>query len=199
MHSSLPLRLRFTYTGLLLLVWQGEAAFFAVAALWLLCFGAEQYFALQMRLAWAVRQVRPIVVSQEYPGDPRTRSTANEIRDLLIRAGNENLVQRDSKGKVLVVDGEGSLRCALLGDMLAEAAIKNEWEGIIVNGCVRDSVALNNMPIGVKALNTNPTRSVKKYPGLKQIEVGFANVFFEPDDYVYCDEDGILLSDYPLI
>ena len=111
----------------------------------------------------------------------------------------DTLRNMNGKGKVLVVGGEGSWRCALLGDMLAEAAIKNEWEGIIVNGCVRDSVALNNMPIGVKALNTNPTRSVKKYPGLKQIEVGFANVFFEPDDYVYCDEDGILLSDYPLI
>ena len=74
----------------------------------------------------------------------------------------------NGKGKVLVIDGEGSLRCALLGDMLAEAAIKNEWEGIIVNGCVRDSVALNSMPIGVKALNTNPTRSVKKCPGLNR-------------------------------
>lgn len=89
----------------------------------------------------------------------------------------DTLRNLNGKGKVLVVDGEGSLRCALLGDMLAEAAVKNEWEGIIINGCVRDSVAINSLPIGVKALNTNPTRSVKKYPGLKQIEVGFANVF----------------------
>ena len=110
----------------------------------------------------------------------------------------DTLRNMNGKGKVLVIDGEGSLRCALLGDMLAEAAIKNEWEGIIVNGCVRDSVALNSMPIGVKALNTNPTRSVKKYPGLKQIEVNFGNVFFNPDEYVYSDEDGILLSDNPL-
>jgi regulator of ribonuclease activity A len=110
----------------------------------------------------------------------------------------DTLRNMNGKGKVLVIDGEGSLRCALLGDMLAEAAIKNEWEGIIVNGCVRDSVALNSMPIGVKALNTNPTRSVKKYPGLKQIEVNLGNVFFNPDEYVYSDEDGILLSDNPL-
>lgn len=105
----------------------------------------------------------------------------------------------NGKGKVLVVDGEGSLRCALLGDLLAAAAIKNEWEGIVINGCIRDSAAINNMPIGVKALNANPTRSVKKYPGLKQVEVGFANVYFEPDDYIYCDEDGILLSNKPLL
>ncbi len=111
----------------------------------------------------------------------------------------ETLRKINGRGKVLVVDGEGSLRCALLGDMLAEAAIKNEWEGIIINGCVRDSAALNQMQIGVKALNTNPTRSVKKFPGLQQIEVNFANVFFEPGDFVYCDEDGILLSDIPLV
>jgi len=110
----------------------------------------------------------------------------------------EVLRKMNGKGKVLVVDGEGSLRCALLGDMLAEAAIKNEWEGVIINGCVRDSAVLNQMDIGVKALNTNPARSVKKYPGLHQIEIGFANIFFKPDDYVYCDEDGIISSDNPL-
>ena len=110
----------------------------------------------------------------------------------------DTLRNMNGKGKVLIIDGEGSLRCALLGDMLAEAAIKNEWEGIIVNGCVRDSVALNSMPIGVKALNTNPTRSVKKYPGLKQIEVNFGNVFFNPDEYVYSDEDGIIVSEETL-
>ncbi len=104
------------------------------------------------------------------------------------------LRNENGKGKVLVIDGGGSLRCALVGDQLAEAAIKNEWEGIIVFGCIRDSVAINNMPIGIRALNTNPTRSVKKYPGLKQLRVGFANVFFEPGEFVYCDEDGILIS-----
>ena len=111
----------------------------------------------------------------------------------------ETLRNVNGKGKVLVIDGGGSLRCALVGDLLAAAAIKNEWEGIIVHGCIRDSAAINEMAIGIKALNTNPTRSVKKYPGLKQIQVDFAHVFFTPDKYVYCDEDGILLSDTALL
>lgn len=111
----------------------------------------------------------------------------------------DTLRNMNGKGKVLVVDGEGSLRCALLGDMLAEAAIKNEWEGIIINGCVRDSAVMNQMEIGVKAIHTNPTRSVKRFPGVKQVEVNFANVFFVPNDYVYSDEDGIILSKTPLL
>ncbi len=111
----------------------------------------------------------------------------------------ETLRNENGKGKVLVIDGGGSLRCALVGDLLAAAAIKNEWEGIIVFGCIRDSVAVNEMQIGIKALHTNPVRSVKKYPGLKQIQVGFANIFFEPDHFVYSDEDGILVSETALI
>ncbi len=104
----------------------------------------------------------------------------------------------NGKGKVLVIDGGASLRVALVGDLLAAAAIKNEWEGIIVNGCIRDSAAINAMEIGIKALNTNPTRSVKKYPGLKNITVDFAHVFFYPEQYIYCDEDGVLISENPL-
>lgn len=110
----------------------------------------------------------------------------------------ETLRNENGKGKVLVIDGEGSLRCALLGDLLAAAAIKNEWEGIIIFGCLRDSAVVNTMSIGIKALNTNPTKSVKKFPGVKQETVNFANVFFVPDHYIYCDEDGILISEHKL-
>lgn len=111
----------------------------------------------------------------------------------------ETLRTVNGKGKVLVIDGEGSLRCALVGDLLAAAAIKNEWEGIIVFGCIRDSAAINQMQIGIKALNINPTKSVKKYPGQKNITVDFANVFFHPNQFIYCDEDGILVSESALI
>jgi regulator of ribonuclease activity A len=108
------------------------------------------------------------------------------------------LRNENGKGKVLVIDGGGSLRCALVGDLIATAAIKNEWEGIIVFGCIRDSVVINEMPIGIKALNTNPTRSVKKYPGLRNQVVNFANVFFHPEQFVYSDEDGLLVSEIAL-
>ena len=110
----------------------------------------------------------------------------------------EVLRNDNGKGKVLVIDGGGSLRCALVGDLIATAAIKNEWEGIIVFGCIRDSVAINEMEIGIKALNTNPTRSVKKYPGLRNEIVDFASVFFNPNEFVYSDEDGILISETAL-
>lgn len=111
----------------------------------------------------------------------------------------ETLRNENGKGKVLVIDGGGSLRCALVGDLLAAAAIKNEWNGIIVFGCIRDSAAINEMEIGVKALQTNPMKSVKKFPGRKNEILHFANTFFRPDEFVYCDEDGILVSDVSLL
>ncbi|MFO1435023.1 MAG: ribonuclease E activity regulator RraA [Gammaproteobacteria bacterium] len=101
--------------------------------------------------------------------------------------------------KVLVIDGGGSLRCALVGDQLAVLAIKNGWRGVIVNGCIRDSVEIGRMQIGIKALNTNPRKSVKKGAGDRDTAVTFAGVTFRPGEYVYSDEDGILISARPLV
>jgi regulator of ribonuclease activity A len=111
----------------------------------------------------------------------------------------EMLRNENGKGKVLVVDGGGSLRCALLGDLIASAAVKNGWEGVIINGCIRDSALVNGMEIGVKALNTNPTKSHKRYPGIVNEPVNFANVGFEPGQYVYSDEDGVIVSEENLL
>ncbi len=71
-------------------------------------------------------------------------------------------LEEPGEGRVLVVDGEGSLRCALVGDMLAILAKDNGWQGIVVFGCIRDSSVIADIDIGVKALNTNPRKSVKK-------------------------------------
>ncbi len=103
-------------------------------------------------------------------------------------------LEQPGEGRVLVVDGGGSLRCALLGDMLAELAIKNGWSGVIIYGCIRDSAAIGNMEIGVKALNTNPKKSVKKEIGECGITVTFAGVDFVPGYYLYADEDGVVVS-----
>lgn len=111
----------------------------------------------------------------------------------------DTLRNENGQGKVLVIDGGGSLRCALVGDLIAAAAVKNEWAGIIVFGCIRDSVEINNMDIGIKALNTNPTKTVKRKTGLLNEIINFANVTFYPNAYVYSDEDGILVSDIALI
>jgi regulator of ribonuclease activity A len=101
----------------------------------------------------------------------------------------------NGEGKVLVVDGGGSMRCALLGDMLGDLAIRNKWSGIIVYGCVRDSAALALLPLGIKALDTIPLKSNKRNEGQENIPVHFAGVDFVPGEYVYCDADGIIVSE----
>lgn len=106
----------------------------------------------------------------------------------------DTLRKENGKGKVLIIDGGGSLRFALVGDLIAAAAVKNEWEGIIIYGCIRDSAAINSMEIGIRALNTNPAKTVKRNTGIRDLEVNFANVDFIPGEFVYVDEDGILVS-----
>ncbi|MDF1689111.1 MAG: ribonuclease E activity regulator RraA [Cycloclasticus sp.] len=131
---------------------------------------------------------------QSFGGNSRFSGSIQTVKifedNVLVR----NMLSEKSNGDVLVVDGGGSLRCALLGDMLAEMGYKNGWSGVIVYGCIRDSIDINNMPIGVRALQTNPLKSIKKGWGDKNIPVTFAGVTFNPDDFLYADEDGIILS-----
>ncbi|MEQ6289434.1 ribonuclease E activity regulator RraA [Vogesella sp. GCM10023246] len=103
------------------------------------------------------------------------------------------------KGKVLVVDGGGSLRCALLGDQIAELAVKNQWEGVVIHGCIRDSVAINALPLGVRALATNPKKSVKRNEGSRDLSINFGGVDFVPGQWLYADEDGVLVAAKPLL
>ena len=103
-------------------------------------------------------------------------------------------LETNGEGKVLVVDGGGSMRCALLGDMLGDLGVKNKWNGIIVYGCIRDSVAIGKLSLGVKALNTIPLKSNKRNEGQENITVHFAGIDFIPGEFVYCDEDGIIVS-----
>ncbi len=105
----------------------------------------------------------------------------------------------DGIGKVLVVDGGGSLRCALVGDQLAQLAIDNNWEGIIVYGCIRDSRIINDMNVGIRAINTCPIKSQKRNIGELDIPVKLAEIEFTPGNYVYVDEDGILVSEKKLL
>ena len=97
------------------------------------------------------------------------------------------------EGKVLVVDGGASLRCAMLGDLLAQKGVDNDWAGVVINGCIRDSAAIKQMPIGVKALATNPRKTVKKGVGERDVPLTFAGVTIHPGDTLYADEDGICI------
>jgi regulator of ribonuclease activity A len=104
------------------------------------------------------------------------------------------MLETAGDGRVLVVDGGGSLSCALVGDRLAQLALDNGWSGVVVNGCVRDSAALARLPLGVKALATHPRRSEKRGAGQVNVPVAFAGVNFEPGLFLYADGDGVILS-----
>jgi regulator of ribonuclease activity A len=103
-------------------------------------------------------------------------------------------VGEPGRGRVLVVDGGASSQCALLGDLLGEKAAANGWSGVIVNGCVRDSARLGELDLGVLALATHPRRSEKRGHGDRDVPVRFAGVTFHPGDYLYADEDGLIVS-----
>ncbi|HMV18081.1 MAG TPA: ribonuclease E activity regulator RraA [Zoogloea sp.] len=102
-------------------------------------------------------------------------------------------------GRVLVVDGGGSMRCAMVGDQLAALGVKNGWAGIVVYGCIRDSGPIAGMDIGVFALGTHPQKSVKKGAGDQDIPVTFGGVTFVPGHWLYADEDGVIVADAPLV
>lgn len=101
---------------------------------------------------------------------------------------------KEGKGKVLVVDGGGSERVALMGDNVAALAIKNGWEGVVIYGCIRDSADIDEMEVGIRAIGTHPFKSHKKGEGDVQISVQFAGCTFQPGHYLYADEDGIIVS-----
>lgn len=136
-----------------------------------------------------------------FRGFGATRTFSGPIATVKVHEDN-SLVRAElegpGEGRVLVVDGGGSTRCALVGDLLAELGVKNGWAGIVVYGCIRDSVVMGEIAIGIKAINTNPRKSVKKGFGERDIPVSFAGVTFKPDAYLYADDDGILVSDEKL-
>lgn len=98
------------------------------------------------------------------------------------------------ENRVLVVDGGGSLHCALIDKTLAKLAITNGWEGIIINGCIRDSATINKLPIGIRALNTHPLKCHKKDHGDRDLTISFAGLNFKTDHFIFADADGIVLS-----
>lgn len=112
----------------------------------------------------------------------------SKVREALESAGN---------GHVLVVDGGGSMNCALLGDMLGALALKNGWAGIVVNGCVRDSAELAGIDVGIKALATHPRKSNKRGLGERDVPVSFAGIDFRPGEYLTADADGIVVTAGP--
>ena len=153
--------------------------------------------AFEAELGKSVRVVAPMF--QRYGG---RSSFSGQIVTLKLFEDNSlvrEVFGEDGKGKVLVIDGGGSLRCALVGDQLAMLARKNGWEGVVVYGCIRDSAAIGRLPLGVWALATHPMKTVKRGEGQRDVPVSFGGVTFAPGMFAYADEDGVIVSDAPLV
>jgi regulator of ribonuclease activity A len=109
------------------------------------------------------------------------------------------VLEADGQRRVLVVDGEGSTRCALMGDRLARFAHENDWTWVVVNGCIRDSEEISKITVGVKALHAVPRRSAKEGLGERDVPVSFAGITFAPGNYLYADADGVIVAECDLL
>ena len=128
------------------------------------------------------------------------RAFAGPVETVLCHEDNSRVrecVAQPGQGRVLVVDGGGSLRCALLGDLLARKAVDNGWAGVVINGCIRDAADIAQMPLGVKALAAIPRKSVRRDRGESGIPISFLGVNFLPGDQLYADEDGVVVLSRP--
>lgn len=131
---------------------------------------------------------------QAYGGLARFHGPATTLQVFEDNSLVREAFESPGPGRVLVVDGGASLRCALVGDMLAKLAIDNGWAGAIVNAPIRDSKVIGQMAIGIRALGTCPLKSVKLGAGERELTVEFAGVSIKPGDWVYADEDGIVIA-----
>ncbi len=130
------------------------------------------------------------------------RCAGGVIRTLKLFEDNalvREMLATPGQGAVLVIDGGGSLRRALLGDQLAELAVRNGWRGVIVYGAIRDTRTIGQLPLGVWALGTIPLKTIKRGIGERNLPVTFAGLTFTPGHFVYADEDGIIVASRPLL
>ena len=111
----------------------------------------------------------------------------------------KELLATDGTGKVLVVDGGASMRCALMGDMIAASAVKNHWNGVVIYGCVRDVDALAELDLGIHALAAIPQKSNRKGIGEVDLPLYFGSVTFNAGDFIYADNNGIVVAKEKLV
>ncbi|CAM3025081.1 ribonuclease E activity regulator RraA [Acinetobacter celticus] len=110
----------------------------------------------------------------------------------------KELLATEGTGKVLVVDGGASMRCALMGDLIAESAVKNHWNGVVIYGCIRDVDAIATLDLGVHALAAIPQKSNRKGAGETDIQLSFGGVNIKSGDYIYADNNGIVIANEQL-
>ncbi|MBN9131407.1 S-adenosylmethionine--2-demethylmenaquinone methyltransferase [Paenarthrobacter ureafaciens] len=131
---------------------------------------------------------------QNFGGESHFSGPARTIRCFEDNALVKTVLATPGEGAVLVIDGQGSLRTALMGDLIAASAVANGWAGVIINGAVRDREALATLPLGIKALGSNPKKSAKTGVGEVDVEIVIDHVRIQPGVMVYSDPDGILVE-----
>lgn len=130
---------------------------------------------------------------RQYGGRPRFEGQLRTVRCFQDNALLKSVLSEPGWAQVLVVDGGGSLHTALVGDLIAEMAQANGWAGLVLNGAVRDTVALAGLDLGIKALGSNPRKSAKGGIGDLDVPVAFGGVTFVPGAHLWSDEDGLLV------
>lgn len=134
-------------------------------------------------------------VFRDFGGAARFAGPIETLRVFEDNALLRQVLESKGQGRVLVVDGGGSLNRALVGGQLATLARDNGWSGVVLNGCIRDVIEIHAVPVGVRALNTTPMRSAKHGSGERGVILTFAGITFAPGHYLYADEDGLIVAD----
>jgi regulator of ribonuclease activity A len=130
---------------------------------------------------------------RQYGGRAEFAGPVTTVRCFEDNALLKSVLSEPGDGGVLVIDGDGSVHTALVGDLIAELGRSNGWSGLIINGAVRDASTLRTLDIGIKALGTNPRKSTKTGAGERDAIVEFGGVVFTPGDVAYSDDDGIVV------
>jgi regulator of ribonuclease activity A len=141
----------------------------------------------------ALRVLPPLL--RAFGGRPAFQGPAATLQcfedNSLVRAALEEA----GAGRVLVIDGGDSMRCALVGGTLAALGANNGWAGIVVDGCVRDAAELAAAPIGIRALALHPLRSEKRGQGRRDLTVRLQGVTIHPGEWIVADADGVIVLD----
>ncbi len=134
-------------------------------------------------------------IAEQYP-----QLEQGDVLDALIpKKAVMTIAKTPEKNCVIVVDGGGSMRRALLGDLLAEKAAANGWSGLIINGVIRDVDEIGRTSVGVQALGSCPIKTEKRGVGERDIDLHIGGVDIAPGDYIYADNNGVIVSKRSLL
>jgi len=140
----------------------------------------------------ALRVAAPIF--RDFGGRSRFAGPAVTVKCFEDNSRIKEALAEPGGGRVLVVDAGGSLRCAMLGDLIAASAVEQGWAGVVIDGCVRDTAALSAMSLGIKARAATPRKSTRRGEGQRDLPIDIAGVPVAPGNWVYADGDGVLIA-----